>query len=160
MLLGLGSGWGSCPRRTHSPQHSVICMCLFQAGLLSLPARPSPTPPHLPRSHTSRFLIIWLTMLPFALYGSCGASTVPLTIVISFLLLGEPIGAALPCVVWFWAGPHPRLGTARYRTGSDSGPCSRPNPQAPALSPRRAQTPPLPLHTPPLSSQYIVLSIS
>ncbi|KIY95575.1 hypothetical protein MNEG_12386 [Monoraphidium neglectum] len=46
--------------------------------------------------HTSRFLIIWLTMLPFTLYGSCGFATVPLCCVIAFLLLGiEEIGVSI-----------------------------------------------------------------
>ncbi|KAI8476730.1 MAG: Bestrophin, RFP-TM, chloride channel-domain-containing protein [Monoraphidium minutum] len=46
--------------------------------------------------HTSRFLIIWLTLLPFTLYGSCGAATVPLCCIIAFLLLGiEEIGVSI-----------------------------------------------------------------
>ncbi|GAB4817593.1 hypothetical protein N2152v2_004639 [Parachlorella kessleri] len=38
--------------------------------------------------HTSRFMIIWLTLLPFTLWPTCGWSTVPLVTIISFLLLG------------------------------------------------------------------------
>ncbi|KAI8464599.1 MAG: Bestrophin, RFP-TM, chloride channel-domain-containing protein [Monoraphidium minutum] len=46
--------------------------------------------------HTSRFLIIWLTLLPFSLVGSCGLATIPLSIVIAFLLLGiEEIGVSI-----------------------------------------------------------------
>ncbi|KAI8466344.1 MAG: Bestrophin, RFP-TM, chloride channel-domain-containing protein [Monoraphidium minutum] len=46
--------------------------------------------------HTSRFLIIWLTLLPFSLYGSLGFGTIPLALVISFLLLGiEEIGVSV-----------------------------------------------------------------
>jgi putative membrane protein len=46
--------------------------------------------------HTSRFLMIWLTMLPFALYGTCGLSTIPLCVIIAFLLLGiEEIGVSI-----------------------------------------------------------------
>ena len=46
--------------------------------------------------HTSRFLMIWLTLLPFSLYGACGLSTIPLVAVISFLLLGiEEIGVSI-----------------------------------------------------------------
>jgi hypothetical protein len=40
--------------------------------------------------HTSRFLMIWLTLLPFSLYSTCGLSTIPLCVIIAFLLLGEP----------------------------------------------------------------------
>ena len=43
--------------------------------------------------HTTRFLMIWLTLLPFALVGACGAATVPLCAVVGYLLLGvEEIG--------------------------------------------------------------------
>ena len=38
--------------------------------------------------HTSRFLIIWLSFLPLALYPAWGWSTVPVTTMIAFLLLG------------------------------------------------------------------------
>ncbi len=43
----------------------------------------------LPRRHTSRFMMIWLTLLPFTLYDTCGWSTIPLCGTIAFLLLGE-----------------------------------------------------------------------
>jgi hypothetical protein len=33
--------------------------------------------------------MIWLTLLPFSLFGSCGLSTIPLSVAIAFLLLGE-----------------------------------------------------------------------
>ena len=33
--------------------------------------------------------MIWLTLLPFALYSTCGVTTVPLCVIIAFLLLGE-----------------------------------------------------------------------
>ncbi|KIY98116.1 hypothetical protein MNEG_9845 [Monoraphidium neglectum] len=46
--------------------------------------------------HTSRFLMIWLTLLPFSLFGSCGLSTIPLSVAIAFLLLGiEEIGVSI-----------------------------------------------------------------
>ncbi|PSC74666.1 UPF0187 chloroplastic [Micractinium conductrix] len=46
--------------------------------------------------HTSRFMVIWLSCLPLCLWNSCGWGTVPLTVVISFLLLGiEEIGVAI-----------------------------------------------------------------
>jgi len=32
--------------------------------------------------------MIWLSMLPFALYGTCGLATIPLCVIIAFLLLG------------------------------------------------------------------------
>ncbi|KAI7845435.1 hypothetical protein COHA_000987 [Chlorella ohadii] len=46
--------------------------------------------------HTSRFMIIWLTLLPFALWDSVGWATVPLSVIVSFLLLGiEEIGVSI-----------------------------------------------------------------
>ncbi|GAB4818998.1 hypothetical protein N2152v2_006044 [Parachlorella kessleri] len=46
--------------------------------------------------HTSRFLMIWLTLLPFTLYDTCGWTTIPLAGTIAFLLLGvEEIGVAI-----------------------------------------------------------------
>eukprot|EP00884_Botryococcus_braunii_P014320 jgi/Botrbrau1/2288/Bobra.101_2s0111.1 len=46
--------------------------------------------------HTSRFLIMWLTFLPFALYSTCGWATILATSVIAFLLLGiEEIGVQI-----------------------------------------------------------------
>jgi predicted membrane chloride channel (bestrophin family) len=39
--------------------------------------------------HTSRFLMIWLTLLPFTLWTACRWATLPLALVVSFLLLGE-----------------------------------------------------------------------
>jgi hypothetical protein len=55
--------------------------------------------------HTGRFLMIWLTMLPFSLYGSCGIGTIPLCVIIAFLLLGA------------WAAPLGRDGAGRLRGG-------------------------------------------
>lgn len=55
---------------------------------------PIPTPLLLCR-HTSRFLMIWLTCLPFALYSTCGLGTIPLVFLIAFLLLGEDRWALL-----------------------------------------------------------------
>lgn len=34
--------------------------------------------------------ILWLTLLPFMLFEQCGWATVPLCVLIAFLLLGEP----------------------------------------------------------------------
>jgi len=46
--------------------------------------------------HTSRFMFIWLTALPLALWPACGWGTAPLAVVISFLLLGiEEIGVQI-----------------------------------------------------------------
>lgn len=39
--------------------------------------------------HTARFLVVWLLLLPLALWGVCGWMMVPITAVISFVLLGE-----------------------------------------------------------------------
>jgi predicted membrane chloride channel (bestrophin family) len=40
--------------------------------------------------HTSRFLIIWLTLMPFTLWNTCGWAMAPVACVVAFLLLGEP----------------------------------------------------------------------
>ncbi|KAI8467194.1 MAG: Bestrophin, RFP-TM, chloride channel-domain-containing protein [Monoraphidium minutum] len=46
--------------------------------------------------HTSRSLMIWLTLLPFALVGSCGLATIPICAITAFLLLGvEEIGVSI-----------------------------------------------------------------
>ncbi|GAB4816315.1 hypothetical protein N2152v2_003361 [Parachlorella kessleri] len=46
--------------------------------------------------HTSRFMMIWLTLLPFELWGSCGWAAIPLSSLIAFLLLGiEEIGVSI-----------------------------------------------------------------
>ncbi len=42
--------------------------------------------------HTSRFMIMWLTLLPFTTYSSLGWGTIPVCCVIAFLLLGRPEG--------------------------------------------------------------------
>ena len=46
--------------------------------------------------HTSRFMIIWLSLVPFALWEPCGWGMVPLTVAISLLTLGvEEIGVTI-----------------------------------------------------------------
>ena len=46
--------------------------------------------------HTSRFMIVWLSLLPFALWETCGWGMVPLTVAISLLTLGvEEIGVII-----------------------------------------------------------------
>ena len=46
--------------------------------------------------HTSRFMIIWLSLLPFALWEPCRWGMVPVTVAISLLTLGvEEIGVAI-----------------------------------------------------------------
>eukprot|EP00887_Chlorella_sp_A99_P008254 scaffold12.g8254.t1 len=43
--------------------------------------------------HTSRFMVIWLTLLPLGLVSTCGLGTIPLAVIIAFVLLGiEEIG--------------------------------------------------------------------
>lgn len=64
---------------------------------LLCPTPPSLTPPRpvprLPCSHTSRFIIVYLTFLPFALWGYLGWLLLPVSVVLTFLLLGiENIG--------------------------------------------------------------------
>lgn len=46
--------------------------------------------------HTSRFMVIWLSALPLGLYGTCSWATIPLAVVIAFLLLGiDEIGVQI-----------------------------------------------------------------
>lgn len=46
--------------------------------------------------HTSRFMVIWLSALPLGLYDTCGWATIPLSVVITFLLLGiDEIGVQI-----------------------------------------------------------------
>ena len=46
--------------------------------------------------HTSRFMVIWLSALPLGLYESCSWGTIPLAVVIAFLLLGiDEIGVSI-----------------------------------------------------------------
>lgn len=46
--------------------------------------------------HTSRFLVIWLTFMPFTLWNACGWGIVPVSTIIAFLLLGiEEIGVQI-----------------------------------------------------------------
>ncbi|PSC67989.1 Mitogen-activated kinase 14 isoform A [Micractinium conductrix] len=46
--------------------------------------------------HTSRFLVIWITLLPLTLWESCGWAMLPLALLIAFLLLGiEEIGGTV-----------------------------------------------------------------
>eukprot|EP00878_Enallax_costatus_P036830 GHUV01041396.1.p1 GENE.GHUV01041396.1~~GHUV01041396.1.p1 ORF type:complete len:319 (+),score=66.40 GHUV01041396.1:337-1293(+) len=46
--------------------------------------------------HTARFLILWLMLLPLALWGLCGWLMVPIVATISFVLLGiEEIGVQI-----------------------------------------------------------------
>ena len=46
--------------------------------------------------HTSRFLVLWLFLLPFVLWESCRWGTVPLTVLISMLTLGvEELGVTI-----------------------------------------------------------------
>jgi predicted membrane chloride channel (bestrophin family) len=53
--------------------------------------------------HTSRFLMIWLTLLPFSLYKTAGLATVPVSMLIAFLLLGiEEIGVSIEGALGFF----------------------------------------------------------
>ena len=46
-----------------------------------------------PHRHTARFLFTWLTLLPLALYGSCGVWTTPVVAGVAAVLCGiEEIG--------------------------------------------------------------------
>ena len=62
----------------------------------SAPAHPPPPPPLPPRSHTARFLVIWLALLPFSIYAQCGWVTVFSSVVLGFFLLSiEEIGVTI-----------------------------------------------------------------
>lgn len=78
---------------------SSCCRCWSCCWLLAAFMFP-PDPIHTHaavRRHTSRFLILWLLLLPLALWGSCGWGMVPAVALISFVLLGAlmPDGFAL-----------------------------------------------------------------
>ncbi|KAI3434870.1 hypothetical protein D9Q98_002924 [Chlorella vulgaris] len=46
--------------------------------------------------HTSRFMMIWLTLLPWSLWDTCGLLMIPVTAMVAFLLLGiEEIGVSI-----------------------------------------------------------------
>ncbi len=46
--------------------------------------------------HTSRFLVIYVTFMPFTLWSACGWGAVPASVIIAFLLLGiEEIGVQI-----------------------------------------------------------------
>ena len=49
------------------------------------PPAPSPVPAC---RHTSRFMMIWLTLLPFTLWDSCRWGMFPIAFIVAFLLLG------------------------------------------------------------------------
>lgn len=64
---------------------------------------------HLPlRRHTSRFIICYLTFLPFALWSYLGWVLLPTMVILAFLLLGiENIGIQVRCRLGCrhgWAG--------------------------------------------------------
>lgn len=46
--------------------------------------------------HTSRFLVIWLSLMPFTLWKSCHWAIIPVSAIVAFLLLGiEEIGVQI-----------------------------------------------------------------
>lgn len=46
--------------------------------------------------HTSRFMGLWLMAMPFAFWETCGWATIPLTLIIAYLLLGiDEIGVQI-----------------------------------------------------------------
>jgi hypothetical protein len=89
--------------------------------------------------------MIWLTILPFSLYGSCGLGTVPLSAIIGFLLLGAPrrgagrgrrtegLGAAVTAAA---AGPA-AASTAAARAARQAPSRAPPPPPPPAEPPAR-----------------------
>ena len=57
---------------------------------------PNPNAIAIPRRHTSRFLVIYVTFMPFTLWSACGWGAVPASVIIAFLLLGiEEIGVQI-----------------------------------------------------------------
>ena len=63
----------------------------------------------LPCRHTSRILVIWVTILPFTLWDQCKWFTTPIAAVIAFLLLGAPCD---PAAAGCCCGLLPRWGPA------------------------------------------------
>eukprot|EP00038_Savillea_parva_P011254 m.196271 g.196271 ORF g.196271 m.196271 type:complete len:514 (+) comp19730_c0_seq1:148-1689(+) len=46
--------------------------------------------------HTSRYLAVWMSVLPLALWSDCGMYTIPVSVVVSFVMLGiEDIGVII-----------------------------------------------------------------
>jgi hypothetical protein len=71
--------------------------------------------------HTSRFLLIWLTILPLGLYSKLGWATVPAVSFIALLLLGAFV--FFSCAAF---RPHKRaavhlIRTAKHTVGQDIG---------------------------------------
>lgn len=68
----------------------------MRACLASLAPRLLPVNCASPTCAASRFMIIWLSLLPFSLWEPCHWSLVPACVLISFLLLGiEEIGVQI-----------------------------------------------------------------
>ena len=68
---------------------NLLCLLLFCMHLL-------PQPSVYWCRHTSRFLVIWLGLMPFTLWKSCHWAMVPASAIICFLLLGiEEIGVQI-----------------------------------------------------------------
>ena len=50
-------------------------------------------------------MMIWLTLLPFTLWTACRWAMLPITLLVAFLLLGEPRRPAGTCQqadAWVW----------------------------------------------------------
>jgi hypothetical protein len=75
--------------------------------------------------HTSRFLIIWLTILPYALWSKLGWATVPASAMISLLLLGTSLSDAALLPFPFPCGMCSESDKAQWEDWSISGVCSR-----------------------------------
>jgi hypothetical protein len=71
-------------------------MVLYLALLPSPHATPPPTPTPPRQRHTTRFMVLYLALLPLALWAKCGWGTVPAVALISLALLtiGASGGAA------------------------------------------------------------------
>ena len=80
---------------TSSPLALLAIPLTSMAHVYCAACCPAPSPLSYTR-HTVRFLVLWLTALPFCCWHELGWATVPVATVLSFLLLGiEEIGVQI-----------------------------------------------------------------
>ena len=71
--------------------HALRVLHQYTHSRISTSGPRTPTP-----RHTSRFLLLYLSLTPLLMWERCGWATVPFTALVSFLLLGtENIGAQI-----------------------------------------------------------------
>lgn len=96
-------GWHARPPWLNTVPRPVRCCCCF--CLCACLCRIFRTPiPLVYTRHTSRFLLVWLTILPFGTAGQVGWLSVPIACAMAFFLLGiEEIGVQVSewrCCRW------------------------------------------------------------